>query len=97
MPCRAVPAWPPGGLVYHALNRATARLPLLEKDADFDAFQRCVAYAQEQDPTRILGYCVMPNHGSTELAEVWHFVPWPRGDGELSAFLRRLARPVRGR
>ena len=73
----------PGGLVYHALNRATARLPLFEKDADFEAFERCIEYAQERQPTRILAYCVMPNH--------WHFVLWPRSDGELSAFLRRLA------
>ena len=73
----------PGGLVYHAINRATARLPLFEKDADFDAFERVIEYAQRQHPTRILAYCAMPNH--------WHFVLWPRHDGELSAFLRCLA------
>src|SRR5437762_13604471 len=73
----------PGGLVYHALNRATARLPPFEKDADFEAFERCIEYAQERDPTRILGYCVMPNH--------WNFVVWPGHDGEVSAFLRRMA------
>ena len=72
----------PGGVVYHALNRATAKLPLFEKEADFEAFERCIEYAQEHDPTRVLAYCVMPNH--------WHFVLWPRKDGELTAFLRRL-------
>ena len=27
-----------GGLVYHVLNRAVARLPLFEKEADYEAF-----------------------------------------------------------
>jgi putative transposase len=31
---------------------------------------------------RLLGWCVVPNH--------WHLVPWPREDGELSAFMRWL-------
>ena len=39
---------------------------------------------------RLLAYCVMPNHGSTELAEVWHLVLWPRADGEVSRFMRLL-------
>ena len=30
----------PGGLVYHVLNRAVARLPLLQKPEDYDAFER---------------------------------------------------------
>jgi putative transposase len=70
-------------LAAHAFNRGVARLPLFEKDADYEAFERAIDYAQAHDPTRILAYCVMPNH--------WHFVLWPREDGELSAFLRRLA------
>ena len=31
---------------------------------------------------RLLSYCVMPNH--------WHFVVWPRRDGDLSEFFRWL-------
>jgi hypothetical protein len=27
-------------LVYHVLNRANARLPIFEKPADFEAFER---------------------------------------------------------
>ena len=80
MPRRARNA--PGGYVYHALNRAVARLPLFEKNADYAAFERVVAEALEKHPIRILAYCVMPNH--------WHFVLWPRRDGELTAFLRWL-------
>jgi putative transposase len=72
----------PGGYVYHALNRAVARLPLFEKDGDFDAFERVLVEAHHKHPTRLLAYCLMPNH--------WHFVVWPAADGELTAFLRWL-------
>ena len=43
MPRRARNA--PGGLVYHVLNRAVARLPLFQKDDDFLAFERIMAEA----------------------------------------------------
>jgi putative transposase len=36
----------------------------------------------EKHPTRLLSYCLMPNH--------WHLVLWPRQDSELSAFVRWL-------
>ncbi len=80
MPRRARIA--PGGLVYHALNRAVARLRLFEKPADYEAFERVLEEARQRHPTRVLAYCVMPNH--------WHFVLWPREDGELTSFLRWL-------
>jgi putative transposase len=76
------PRHAPGGFVYHALNRAVARLPLFQKKADYDAFERVMALAMEKHPTRLLAYCLMPNH--------WHMVLWPRHDGELTAFLRWL-------
>jgi putative transposase len=72
----------PGGLVYHALNRAVARLPLFQKPDDYDAFERVLAEAMAKHPIRLLAYCVMPNH--------WHMVLWPRRDGELTDFLRWL-------
>jgi putative transposase len=72
----------PGGLVYHVLNRAVARLALFEKPADYAAFERVLAEAMEKHPTRLLGYIVMPNH--------WHLVIWPRKDGELTDFVRWL-------
>ncbi len=68
--------------MYHVLNRAVARLPLFEKDADYAAFERVLALALEKHPIRLLAYWLMPNH--------WHFVLWPRRDGELSAFVRWL-------
>jgi putative transposase len=68
--------------VYHVLNRAVARLPLFQKDGDFEAFERILLLAMEEHPIRLLGYCLMPNH--------WHMVLWPRRDGNLSAFVRWL-------
>ena len=72
----------PGGLVYHVLNRAAARLPLFENHRDYQAFQTVVKEAQERTPIRILAYCLMPNH--------WHLVLWPTTDGELTGFVRWL-------
>jgi putative transposase len=80
MPRRARQA--PGGLVYHVLNRAVARLPLFQKDADFEAFERVMRQALDEHPTRLLAYCLMPNH--------WHMVLWPKAAEELSAFVRWL-------
>jgi hypothetical protein len=70
----------PGGLVYHVWNRGVARLALFEQDADYEAFERVLAEAMQEFPTRRLSYCLMPNH--------WHMVIWPRKAGELY-----LARP----
>lgn len=72
----------PGGMVYHVLNRAVARLPLFEKEADYEAFERVLEEAHLRFPIRILAYCVMPNH--------WHFVLWPKTDTELTDFMRWL-------
>jgi putative transposase len=72
----------PGGYVYHVLNRAVARLPLLDKEGDFLAFERVLSLALEKHPIRLLAYCLMPNH--------WHLVLWPRQDGQLTRFVRWL-------
>lgn len=65
-----------GGLVYHVLNRAAGRAMLFEKDADYEAFERVLEEAWRREPTRIVAYCVMPNH--------WHMVLWPRRDDPFS-------------
>ena len=72
----------PGGLIYHALNRAVPRLRLFRKQADYAAFERVIEEAHERVPLDILSYCVMPNH--------WHFVLRPRKTGDLTDFLRWL-------
>jgi len=71
-----------GGVVYHVLNRANGRVTLFEDDGDYLAFEKVLVEAHQRLPIRILAYCVMPNH--------WHFVLWPRKDGELSEFMRWL-------
>jgi putative transposase len=71
------------------LNRGVARLPLFDKPADYDAFLGVLAEALEEHPTRVLAFVLMPNH--------WHFVLWPEGDGDLSAFCRWRAHPHRMR
>lgn len=68
-----------GGYVYHVLNRANARLTICEGPADYEAFEKVLLEAVERTKTRLLAYCVMPNH--------WHLVVWPRTDGELSRFV----------
>jgi putative transposase len=73
----------PGGLVYHVLNRTVAGLPLFRKEADFEAFERIMIESHQRHPTRILAWCLMRNH--------WHFLLWPREEGEVTAFMRWLA------
>jgi putative transposase len=68
-----------GGYVYHVLDRANARLTIFEDAADFEAFETVLFQAVARTKTRLLSYCVLPNH--------WHLVVWPRGDGELSRFV----------
>jgi putative transposase len=77
MPRRARSA--AGGVIYHVLNRANARGPLFAKDGDYAAFVRTLLQAHERTPMRVLAWCLMPTH--------WHFVLWPREDGDLSRFV----------
>jgi putative transposase len=67
------------GYVYHVLIRANARMTLFEDDADYEAFERILSEAAQRTKTRLLAYCLMPNH--------WHLIVWPHKDGELSRFI----------
>jgi len=67
-----------GGPVYHVLNRANARMTIFHKPDDYAAFERVLHEAVERTKTRLLAYCLLPNH--------WHLVVWPQADGELSRF-----------
>jgi len=71
-----------GGYVVHVLNRAVGRRRLFAKEADYLSFENVMREALVRQPTRLLSYCLMPNH--------WHMVLWPRQDDELSEFLRWL-------
>ena len=68
-----------GGYVYHVLNRANARMTIFDNDGDYEAFAQVLAEAVERTETRLLAYCLMPNH--------WHLLVWPRKVGELSRFV----------
>jgi putative transposase len=73
----------PGGMIFHVINRAAGRRPLFRTPGDFAAFERILADVQRLVPgVRLLAYCLMGNH--------WHLVLWPRADGELSEFMRRV-------
>ena len=72
----------PAGVAFHCLNRAVARLPLFEKDGDYEAFEKVLAEAHERTPLRILDYTLMPNH--------WHFVVWPQTGDEVTEFFQWL-------
>lgn len=71
-----------GGLTYHALNRANARLAIFDDEGDYRAFLRVLAEAVDRYETRLLAYCILPNH--------FHLVLRPQADGELSRFMRWL-------
>ena len=51
-----------GGLIYHVLNRANARLPIFEKPEDYAAFERVLEEGVERTKTRLLAYCVLSTH-----------------------------------
>jgi putative transposase len=59
-----------------------ARDKIFRKSADYLAFEQVLEEAQDRVAMRLLSYCIMPNH--------WHLVLWPRGDGDLSQYLRWL-------
>ena len=79
------PRQAPGGTVYHVLNRAVARRPLLETPAAYAALLRVLAEALDECPLRMLAFVLLPKH--------WPCVLWPEHDGELSAFCRWLTHP----
>jgi putative transposase len=71
-----------GGFCYHVLNRGNARRTVFHQDGDFAAFVQLLRQAGERTDVRLVGYCLMPNH--------FHLALWPRGDGDLSDYMRWL-------
>ena len=71
-----------GNYVYHVLNRAVGRTTIFETDDDYLAFLRVLNQAREKAECRLLSFCIMPNH--------WHLVLWPKGDNDLSEYMRWL-------
>ena len=54
-------------------------MQLFDRPGDYRDFLTFFSAAQQRTPMRCLAYCLMPNH--------FHFVLWPRQDGDLSAFM----------
>ena len=65
--------------MYHVLNRANARMRIFDAEKDYEALERILEEAVLGTSMRLLAYSVMPNH--------WHWVAWPREDGDLSTFV----------
>ena len=71
-----------GNVIYHVINRANARLPLFEKNKDYQLFEEILEQARIKFNMRILSYCIMPNH--------WHLILYPINDGDVAKFMQWL-------
>jgi putative transposase len=71
------------GRVYHVVNRAIEGQLLFRDFGEYLAFQHRLIRALTLVPTRLLAYCLMPNH--------WHLVVQPHTDEELTLFIRWLS------
>lgn len=73
----------PGGIVYHALNRATEGRRIFTDACDYRMFLGLLALASRRTPMRICGLSLMKTH--------WHLILWPFTDGALTAYLHWLS------
>ena len=64
------------------INRGNGRATVFHALDDFRAFLAVIGEAVERIDPRMIGYCVMPNH--------FHFILWPKGDGDMSRFMQWL-------
>ncbi len=71
-----------GNEVYHVLNRANGRAEIFNKNKDYEAFESILEEAKHRSSMRVLSYCLMPNH--------WHFILYPKNDGDLNKFMQWL-------
>jgi putative transposase len=67
--------------VYHVINRRVMRMPLFEKDGDYEAFGRVLAMSLERpDAPSLLAFCLMPSH--------WHLIVQARRSTNLSTWMQ---------
>jgi putative transposase len=71
-----------GQICYHVINRGNRRETVFHDPDEFREFDALLERTQRACPTRIVAYCLMPNH--------FHMVMWPRADGEMGRFLQIL-------
>ena len=67
----------PGGVVFHVLNRRAMRLPLFDKPADYEAFERVLVEAMERPTAPDLFACWL-------MAIHWHLLLIPRENSDLA-------------
>lgn len=70
-------------IIYHAINRANARMQIFDNENDYRLFENTLEDAKEKFDMRIISYCIMPNH--------WHLVLNPKKDGDLQKFMGWLS------
>ena len=68
--------------MFHVLNRAVGRQQIFGTEHDYESFLRVLNEAGQRVPMRLLSFCIMPNH--------WHLLLWPKGDSDLSEYMRWL-------
>ena len=69
----------PAGFFFHVLNRANSRNRIFNSNFDYADFLDIIREAMGVYPTKVMAYCLMPNH--------WHFLLQPSADNELSSFM----------
>ncbi|MEK7118518.1 MAG: transposase [Patescibacteria group bacterium] len=57
-------------------------MQIFDTESDYRLFEKLLWDAKELTDMRILAYVLMPNH--------WHLVLYPKNDGDLGMFMRRL-------
>jgi putative transposase len=72
----------PDNSIHHVLNRGNRRATIFYKPEDYNAFFNLLSDTMDIVPMRILAVCLMPNH--------FHFVLWPKGGSDLSAYMQAL-------
>jgi putative transposase len=69
-----------GGNYYHILNRANARMQIFFNEEDYQMIEQILKEAVELFETKLLAYCIMPNH--------IHLVLATEHDGELAHLMK---------
>jgi putative transposase len=64
------------------MNRGNNRARIYHDQADYRGFMELIERAHQRLPTRVLAYCLMPNH--------FHFVLWPHRNEDLSRWMQWL-------
>ncbi len=94
----------PWGDDFSRAESSCRRAALFNKDEDYAAFERVMAYVLAETPVGLLAYCLMPNKivGAAPFLQPvgllayclmpnhWHFLLRPEGDHDLARFMQRL-------